>query len=184
MKKSKILPYIIFGVPLLIGGFFVYKAIKANKKNKEQGSGDATGTTGGTSTGTGSTGSGSTGTGSTSSDGFPSRKGNRGSIVTTIQRGLSVQAGIPTLVQDGIFGNKTESAVKQFQRMKNLSVDGVVGKNTWRAIFGAEYPSTGNLFAPPPAPQYISAPPVNQYTPPTINTSWETSAINPMKAIK
>ena len=32
---------------------------------------------------------------------------------------------------DGQFGSKTQSAVKDYQKKNNLSVDGIVGKNTW-----------------------------------------------------
>lgn len=35
---------------------------------------------------------------------------------------------------DGIFGQKTRDAVKQFQRDRNIDVDGVVGKNTWEEL--------------------------------------------------
>jgi peptidoglycan hydrolase-like protein with peptidoglycan-binding domain len=35
---------------------------------------------------------------------------------------------------DGLFGSGTENAVKQFQRSKKLTVDGLVGANTWEAL--------------------------------------------------
>ena len=38
------------------------------------------------------------------------------------------------LVVDGIFGPKTEAAVKSFQRGKDLTVDGIVGPRTWAAL--------------------------------------------------
>ena len=37
---------------------------------------------------------------------------------------------------DGKFGSKTETAVKAFQKAHRLSVDGIVGLNTWKAILG------------------------------------------------
>ena len=37
---------------------------------------------------------------------------------------------------DGIFGNKTRSAVVRFQRANGLSQDGIVGCKTWRSITG------------------------------------------------
>ena len=39
---------------------------------------------------------------------------------------------------DGFFGSKTEVAVKQFQKSRKLTVDGVVGSKTWNAML-ADY---------------------------------------------
>ena len=38
------------------------------------------------------------------------------------------------LVVDGIFGSKTTAAVRDFQSNNGLSVDGIVGPNTWRTL--------------------------------------------------
>lgn len=38
------------------------------------------------------------------------------------------------LVADGIFGAKTEAAVKDFQKKNKLDVDGIVGPKTWAAL--------------------------------------------------
>jgi hypothetical protein len=35
---------------------------------------------------------------------------------------------------DGFFGDKTEAAVRHFQGVKNLAVDGIVGRQTWWAL--------------------------------------------------
>ncbi len=35
---------------------------------------------------------------------------------------------------DGIYGPKTEAAVKRFQSDRRLVVDGIVGPNTWRKL--------------------------------------------------
>ena len=35
---------------------------------------------------------------------------------------------------DGIFGNKTQSAVRDYQKNNGLSVDGIVGNNTWGSL--------------------------------------------------
>lgn len=39
-----------------------------------------------------------------------------------------------TVAVDGIFGPKTEAAVRSFQRDQGLSVDGIVGPRTWSAL--------------------------------------------------
>ena len=35
---------------------------------------------------------------------------------------------------DGIFGGRTEEAVRNYQRSRGLSTDGIVGCNTWRSL--------------------------------------------------
>lgn len=35
---------------------------------------------------------------------------------------------------DGIYGKKTDKAVREYQKKKNLKVDGIVGKNTWASL--------------------------------------------------
>lgn len=55
------------------------------------------------------------------------RRGARGNITKLIQEKLGISA-------DGIFGANTEVAVKNYQRTNALSVDGIVGRNTWRKL--------------------------------------------------
>lgn len=61
--------------------------------------------------------------------GRPLKNGSKGKGVQAIQRKLKVKA-------DGQFGDKTEAAVKKFQKSKKLTVDGIVGKETWKKLFG------------------------------------------------
>ncbi|NEP07521.1 MAG: peptidoglycan-binding protein [Okeania sp. SIO2G4] len=61
------------------------------------------------------------------------RNGSNGYDVTLIQRLLN-NAGYGSLVEDGIFGVSTDTAVKQFQQDRNLIVDGIVGSQTWAAL--------------------------------------------------
>lgn len=67
------------------------------------------------------------------------RQGSRGSAVERVQFWLNTIAqyddNIPTLTVDGIFGTGTTAAVRAFQRRHGLTVDGVVGKATWDAIY-------------------------------------------------
>lgn len=61
------------------------------------------------------------------------RRGNSGAYVTFLQQLLeSYLISVGTI--DGIFGSRTENAVKQFQQDNNLTVDGLVGNNTWNAL--------------------------------------------------
>ncbi|BAY39465.1 hypothetical protein NIES2111_38410 [Nostoc sp. NIES-2111] len=60
------------------------------------------------------------------------RFGNSGMAVRALQR-LLIAKGYAIRV-DGNFGALTETAVKAFQDQRNLSVDGVVGPNTWFSL--------------------------------------------------
>lgn len=59
--------------------------------------------------------------------------GSRGSDVTELQKLLN-KAGNYSLSEDGIFGAKTQAAVKDYQTKNNLAVDGIVGTNTWGSL--------------------------------------------------
>ncbi|GGI75694.1 hypothetical protein GCM10007978_11620 [Shewanella hanedai] len=57
-----------------------------------------------------------------------------GDDVKTIQEMLAEMGFQPGSV-DGLYGGKTEVAVIKFQEEQGLYADGVVGPNTWNAIF-------------------------------------------------
>ncbi len=54
--------------------------------------------------------------------------------VERLQLMLNFVKGVDDLDVDGIFGPKTEAAVRDFQQNENLSTDGIVGKQTWTAL--------------------------------------------------
>ncbi|MDF3416245.1 peptidoglycan-binding protein [Sulfitobacter sp. M57] len=60
------------------------------------------------------------------------KKGSSGSAVKTLQKKLN--AFKHKLALDGIFGPKTDAAVRAFQKASSLKVDGLVGKNTAAAL--------------------------------------------------
>ena len=62
-----------------------------------------------------------------------SKYGSRGSEVTQIQTKLK-RWGYYSGSVDGIYGSKTVSAVKKFQKKNGLTVDGIAGKNTLAAM--------------------------------------------------
>ena len=71
--------------------------------------------------------------------GTPLRQGSRGPYVTVIQTELNrISRNYPAIPRipevDGIFGPRTEAAVRKFQEIFGLTVDGVVGKSTWYAL--------------------------------------------------
>lgn len=61
-------------------------------------------------------------------------KGMSDGNVSIIQKRLS-NLGYSIGPIDGIFGEKTEIAVKDFQKINHLKDDGIVGRDTWNALF-------------------------------------------------
>jgi peptidoglycan hydrolase-like protein with peptidoglycan-binding domain len=47
------------------------------------------------------------------------------------------------LTEDGIFGTKTEQAVFDFQQIRGLAVDGIIGPNTWTQLQAGVNPDSG-----------------------------------------
>ena len=71
--------------------------------------------------------------------GTPLRRGTSGPGVVAIQTELNrisqSYPAIPKIPQvDGIFGSRTETAVRKFQEVFDLDVDGIVGRATWYAL--------------------------------------------------
>lgn len=66
------------------------------------------------------------------------RRGSTGQNVRIIQAQLNrISDNYPAIGKqtvDGVFGQSTEDAVKTFQRVFNLTADGIVGKSTWYKI--------------------------------------------------
>ena len=73
--------------------------------------------------------------------------GSKGEEVIRIQEQLN-KKGLYLGPLDGIFGGGTGAAVKQFQKMKGLGVDGVVGPETWKALFAEDMSEPSILFRP------------------------------------
>ncbi|MGO5073289.1 GH25 family lysozyme [Clostridium sporogenes] len=64
------------------------------------------------------------------------KKGAKGGITKIIQQML-INIGYPvgSYGADGCFGNGTQTAIKALQKDCNLSADGIVGRETWKALF-------------------------------------------------
>jgi peptidoglycan hydrolase-like protein with peptidoglycan-binding domain len=56
------------------------------------------------------------------------KKGSKGENVKLVQ-------GVVGVTKDGVFGPKTEAAVKVYQKKNKLTVDGIVGPKTWEKMF-------------------------------------------------
>ena len=79
--------------------------------------------------------------------GTPLRRGDRGNSVQQLQFWLEqlgeFNTDLPDLAVDGVFGADTEAAVRAFQKKYGLTQDGVVGRQTWDAVY-AQYLSLTN----------------------------------------
>lgn len=70
--------------------------------------------------------------------GTPLRRGASGDDVLYVQMLLNrirpVFVTIPSVSEDGVFGSRTRLAVREFQRVFGLTVDGIVGRDTWNGL--------------------------------------------------
>lgn len=64
--------------------------------------------------------------------------GSRGTNVSQVQSALS-KAGFDPKGVDGVYGRNTKRAVESYQRAHGLKVDGIVGKDTGKALLGDRY---------------------------------------------
>jgi hypothetical protein len=77
----------------------------------------------------------------------------RGTDVLRLQTQLAKTQASTIGQPDGIFGQKTADAVRNFQKMTGATVDGIVGVETWGRLFGlpagtgAAAPATGSSAA-------------------------------------
>lgn len=61
-------------------------------------------------------------------------RGDRGDTVELLQDLLNEVFGETVVASDGVFGERTETAVHIFQDRNGLRGDGVVGPQTWSAL--------------------------------------------------
>ena len=68
------------------------------------------------------------------------KQGSTGSEVEQMQFWLSTlaqyESSIPSVTVDGVYGSGTAAAVRAFQRLYGLTVDGIVGRKTWDSLYG------------------------------------------------
>ena len=93
-------------------------------------------------------------TGTTTTPNGNLRNGSRGPDVKSIQQSL----GMARDEQDGIFGPKTEAAVRAFQQEAGIQVDGVVGPETRAALMDRLSSQTSPAPEPDTAPEPEAAP--------------------------
>lgn len=84
--------------------------------------------------------------------GFTLRQGSTGDEVKAAQYYLSIVAdyypSVPKITPDGIFGPATTAAVRAFQQIFSLSVDGIIGRNTWNKLYEVYTDQINNIIPP------------------------------------
>jgi hypothetical protein len=68
--------------------------------------------------------------------GTTTRRASRATARVRDIQGELLNAGHDPGPLDGIFGSKTDTALRAFQQARGLTVDGIVGPATWAALFG------------------------------------------------
>jgi N-acetylmuramoyl-L-alanine amidase len=67
------------------------------------------------------------------------RRGNTGPAVAEVQTALAGLGLLPDRPVEAVYDEATEQAVRLFQQRRGLSVDGIVGPETYRAINAAKF---------------------------------------------
>jgi hypothetical protein len=75
---------------------------------------------------------------------IPVQQGSNGDAVQAVQSQIHGRGDGAAIGIDGIFGAETDDAVRAFQTLLGLSVDGIVGEQTWNHL------ANGYLAAPDP----------------------------------
>ena len=110
--------------------------------------------------------------------------GSQGSSVTELQKLLNNNGY--GLTVDGIFGSKTQSAVKDYQQKNGLAVDGIVGTNTWGALTKAANSTASTPAASTPAASTETAETTTPTTPPAAeeaNTGFQYGEYKPSDTV-
>jgi len=84
--------------------------------------------------------------------------GSSGDAVTALQRKLYAMGFNPGAI-DGIFGPRTDQAVRRYQEQKGLQVDGIAGPETFTSLgmMDDEEPAAAEASAAPERPPMASA---------------------------
>lgn len=84
------------------------------------------------------------------------RYGSQGDEVKRLQQALN-GAGY-NLAEDGIFGEQTQKAVKNYQTANGLSVDGIAGPQTWASLNSRSAPAAAQATANTTNPEQAAIP--------------------------
>lgn len=115
INLKKISPIIIFGVPILIGGYFIYKSLKKPKKDE---GGNSSENDINTKVKTNNNGGGTPAVAKL----FPLKKGSKGAKVKELQEAILIfnKNILPKYGADSDFGTETENAVNDILKKKTV----------------------------------------------------------------